>query len=148
MRLMSEVRPIGFVGEMCTVVDFNDKWLCEGTYRNLRGCMGQLTFSGTFFGSQLEGSWSITGGTGDFEGATGKVLESFNETTLTSTRVITIGKARNFTARPTEVPTIAPTDVPTETPSASPSLSPSVSPLHPRLIIAYHNNPTRASHNN
>uniref|UniRef100_A0A7S3DTB3 Uncharacterized protein n=1 Tax=Entomoneis paludosa TaxID=265537 RepID=A0A7S3DTB3_9STRA len=80
----------GFVGEMCTVVDLGDKWFCEGIYRNLQGCSGLLSFSGIYDGAQLGGNWSVTGGTGDFEGATGSVLESFDEDNFVSTRVITL----------------------------------------------------------
>jgi hypothetical protein len=78
--------------ELCTLpADSDNYYLCSGTYADFGGCKGALQFEGYFDGEINGGGYyPISGGTGDFEGATGLVFSSFDQDTQTSVRTITI----------------------------------------------------------
>lgn len=69
---------VGLNFELCTRLNKGDIWQCEGTYEDLYGCSGQLTFEGPYTDKTLEGKYTIIGGTGDFDGATGYVYDKFS----------------------------------------------------------------------
>lgn len=65
--------------ELCTRLDHANIWLCEGTYQSPFGyCDGQLTYAGPYSDEIGEGKYTITGGTGVFDGATGYILDKFS----------------------------------------------------------------------
>ena len=68
---------VGSNFELCTRLNKGDMWLCEGTYVDLYGCTGQLTWEGPYPDSTFKGFYTITGGTGDFSGATGYIMGEF-----------------------------------------------------------------------
>ena len=70
---------VGLNYELCTRVNKGDMWLCEGTYKDLYGCSGQLTWEGPYSDSTFTGFYTIVGGTGDFEGATGYIKGEFTD---------------------------------------------------------------------
>ncbi|KAL7560287.1 hypothetical protein ACA910_016587 [Epithemia clementina (nom. ined.)] len=69
---------VGYNIEECIRVDDRNFWHCQGTYINLYGCEGHLAFSGFYQDATMEGHMVITGGTGDFLGATGAIYEHFD----------------------------------------------------------------------
>ena len=69
-------REVSFSVELCERVDHAMHWHCEGTYINLYGCHGKLSFSGFHQDSDNSGHYAITGGTEDFLGAKGYIVES------------------------------------------------------------------------
>jgi hypothetical protein len=79
---------VGSNAELCTRLDDHKVWYCEGTYINLNGCQGQISYSGAFTDETSTGKYTITGGTGDFLGAKGYVWDTFDYKTLYSTRTI------------------------------------------------------------
>ena len=68
---------VGYNYELCTRINTGEMWICEGTYVNLYGCTGQLTWEGPYSDETFTGTYTITGGTGDFAGADGKILGEF-----------------------------------------------------------------------
>ena len=68
---------VGYNYELCTRINHGEMWLCEGTYVDLYGCSGQLTWEGPYTDKTFTGLYTITGGTGDFSGATGKITGEF-----------------------------------------------------------------------
>lgn len=68
---------VGYNYELCTRINKGQMWICEGTYVNLYGCTGQLTWEGPYSDETFTGTYTITGGTGDFAGADGKILGEF-----------------------------------------------------------------------
>ena len=70
---------VGQNNELCTRVDKGDSWHCEGTLIDLYGCKGILAYAGVFQDSTYQGNLVITGGTGDFLGATGYVLDVYDD---------------------------------------------------------------------
>jgi hypothetical protein len=75
---------------MCTRLNHGEMWHCQGTFQDLYGCKGQLTFSGAFNDDDLLGKYTIVGGTGDFHGAEGHIVDDFDYDTLYSIRQIYI----------------------------------------------------------
>jgi hypothetical protein len=73
---MEEV--VGVNTELCTRLDNGNVWQCQGTLTAPFGCEGQLSFAGPFSDQILEGEYTITGGSGAFQGATGHVASQFN----------------------------------------------------------------------
>lgn len=69
---------LGVNNELCTRLDKGNAWLCQGTLIAPFGCEGQLSFAGPFSDHNLEGEYTITGGTGAFQGATGYIASQFN----------------------------------------------------------------------
>ena len=68
---------VGSNYELCTRLNFGEIWICEGTYVDLYGCSGQLTWEGPYTDETFKGFYTITGGTGDFAGATGYIKGEF-----------------------------------------------------------------------
>ena len=66
-------REVGFNVQSCMRVEDEGYWQCEGTYINPYGCEGQLSYSGPYTDATFTGTYVITGGTGDFLGATGSI---------------------------------------------------------------------------
>jgi hypothetical protein len=82
---------IGGNFEMCTRLNSGEFWRCEGTYvLDTMDCKGHLSFAGPYTDETFTGFFTITGGTGDFLGATGHVESNYNEVTLNSDRKIVI----------------------------------------------------------
>lgn len=76
---------IGSATEVCTKFDSASmSWICEGTVVNPDGCEGQFSYAGTFSEDIFLGNYVITSGTGQFEGATGTVVEKFGPRNLVS----------------------------------------------------------------
>ncbi|KAL7560289.1 hypothetical protein ACA910_016589 [Epithemia clementina (nom. ined.)] len=69
---------VGLSVELSERVDVGETWHTEGTYLDLYGCGGCLTFSGYYKDSTSSGSYIITGGTDTFKGATGYIWEEFD----------------------------------------------------------------------
>lgn len=84
----SEVVGISF--EMCTRLNDGMYWHCEGTHVDLVGCKGQLSFTGTYTDETSSGMLTITGGTGDFLGATGYIETVYDEVQLITQHTIVI----------------------------------------------------------
>ena len=70
---------VGSNYELCTRVNKGEIWLCEGTYVNLYGCSGHLTWEGPYTDATFMGLYTITGGTGDFSGASGYIKGHFTD---------------------------------------------------------------------
>ena len=70
---------VGFSTELCVRLNDNDYWLCEGIIMDLYECVGRLAFSGYFRDEGLASHYAITGGTGDFAGATGFMYDEFDK---------------------------------------------------------------------
>ena len=75
--LDGEGHEVGHNYELDTRLNKNEIWLVEGTYVNLFDCMGQLTYEGPYTDKTSTGYYTITGGTGDFEGAVGHIMGEF-----------------------------------------------------------------------
>lgn len=63
--------------ELDTRLNKEEIWLAQGTYMDLYGCHGQLTWEGPYTDITSTGYYTITGGTGDFEGAVGYIMDEF-----------------------------------------------------------------------
>jgi hypothetical protein len=81
---------VGSNVELCTRLNDGDVWHCEGTYLDLYSCHGQLSFAGPFSDDANVGKYTVTGGTGDFDGAMGYVVDEFSYDTHYSIRTIYI----------------------------------------------------------
>lgn len=81
---------VGSNAEHCIRLNDGDIWHCEGTYMNLYTCHGQLSFAGPFSDDSLVGKYTVTGGTGDFGGVTGYIVDEFSYDTHYSIRTIYI----------------------------------------------------------
>lgn len=68
---------VGSNFELCTRLNKGEIWICEGNYVDLYGCSGQLTWEGPYTDKTFTGFYTITGGTGDFAGATGHIMGEF-----------------------------------------------------------------------
>ena len=79
---------VGTNYELCTRLNKGEMWICEGTYVDLYGCSGQLTWEGPYTDKTLTGYYTITGGTDDFAGATGHIEGKFTPKGNYSTRNI------------------------------------------------------------
>jgi hypothetical protein len=81
-----DYKVVGSNMELCTRLDHANVWLCHGTYVSPFGdCDGQLTYSGPYSDEVGEGKYTITGGTGVFQGATGYIEDKFSYKTDYST---------------------------------------------------------------
>lgn len=84
---------VAMVRESCTrLQDGEEDWQCYGTYTNLYGYEGVLSYSGYYSvgtgENNLDGFFVITGGTGDFKGVEGEIHDDFNSF-FQSNRVVT-----------------------------------------------------------
>jgi hypothetical protein len=75
-----EYEIVGTNTELCTRLDHANTWLCHGTYQNPfdDDCHGQLTYAGPYSDELGGGVYTITGGTGVFQGATGYIEDKFS----------------------------------------------------------------------
>ena len=73
-----EGHEVGFNVESCSRLEDSGYWHCAGTYIDLLGYEGLLAYSGSYSDTTSSGLFVITGGTGDFHGATGSVYAEFD----------------------------------------------------------------------
>ncbi|KAL7572906.1 hypothetical protein ACA910_004550 [Epithemia clementina (nom. ined.)] len=64
--------------QLCERLDKAMHWHCSGTYVDLYGCHGKLTYSGFHQDKDSSGQYVITGGTDDFLGVTGHIEEEYD----------------------------------------------------------------------
>ena len=69
---------VAFDVQLCERLNDGGYWHCAGTYINLFGCHGKLSFSGFHEDSEATGHYVITGGTGAFLGAKGDIYEEYD----------------------------------------------------------------------
>ena len=79
---------VGFAAEMCTRLDNDNYWRCEGTLMDMYDCEGQMSFSGVYEDKKLSGKYVITGGTGAYLGATGYIYDEYNDHTGFSVKTV------------------------------------------------------------
>lgn len=78
---------VAFNAELCTRLDDENLWLCSGTIKDMCDSKGQITYEG-IYQDDVGGLFTITGGTADFDGATGYISDTFD--TASGTSVFTV----------------------------------------------------------
>jgi len=70
---------VAFNAELCTRLNDDDLWLCSGTMKDFTWREGQITYEGIYEDDE-GGLFTITGGTGAFECASGYISDTFDST--------------------------------------------------------------------
>lgn len=85
----AEGENIGKAYQKFIMIDSDGNSIGDGTYIDLAGCEGSITFSGPYLASTVgTGTFTVLGGTGDFLGAKGVITESYDESTGEGVRMI------------------------------------------------------------